>query len=44
MTFAVKSVDINLGDYNFKKFEPPRLYRRVIYLSQAALSDSQRLS
>lgn len=26
------------------KYEPPRLYRRVDCLSQAALSDSQRLS
>ncbi|MBE0443511.1 MULTISPECIES: hypothetical protein [unclassified Psychrobacter] len=27
-----------------RRLEPPRLYRRVDCLSQAALSDSQRLS
>ncbi len=30
--------------HNLARFEPPRLYRRVIYLSQAAMPDRIKLS
>ena len=37
---------IDLGNFtkSFELCEPPRLYRRVIYLSQAAMPDRIKLS
>lgn len=35
---------LRVGKQSKRYTEPPRLYRRVDCLSQAALSDSQRLS
>lgn len=39
-----KGIDLDNAYYQKIDIEPPRLYRRVDCLSQAALSDSQRLS
>ena len=44
--YTVKGTEIYMDDVltGFALREPPRLYRRVIYLSQAAMPDRFKLS
>ena len=44
MLCGMTSKNYNKVVLDFIKFEPPRLYRRVIYLSQAAMPDRVKLS